>query len=302
MDGYVTIGTELDTKSFDKQIALLEDKLEGLEEEFELAKKWDLPESDLKEYRSQIEKTKNKIIDLRKRQEELNKTDFSNLGKGMTGIVKKVAKWSLAIFGIRTAYNAIRNAINVISEDDEQLKADIDYIKIALAYTLEPIVRTIVNLVKDLLIAIRNIIYAISGKNIFEKSNKGLKKAVGSAKELTKQLAGFDEMNILGSKNDSGGGSVSPSFDLSKLENTDTSGLYKWLDKVKIIFDTAFKGIIDNISKIMSDLGFSEGFIKAWEYAVDGVKKIIDGLLDTIKNILQTIVGLVTGDTQKVKD
>ena len=33
MDGYVTIGTELDSSMIDKQIALLENKLEGLVEE-----------------------------------------------------------------------------------------------------------------------------------------------------------------------------------------------------------------------------------------------------------------------------
>ena len=35
MDGYITIGTELDTSRFDKQINLLEDKLEGLEQEYD---------------------------------------------------------------------------------------------------------------------------------------------------------------------------------------------------------------------------------------------------------------------------
>lgn len=223
MDAYVTIGTELDTKSFDKQIKKLEFELESLEEEFELAKKWDLSESDLIDYQNQIEKTKNKIIQLRKEQNKVNTQGFKNLGKSLTDVTKRISKMALAVFGIRSAFMFVRNAINTIAGDDDQLRADIDYMKAALAYTLEPVVRSIVNLVKEIMVAIQNIIYALTKKNIFENANKSLKGASKSAKELRKTMASFDEMNVLNDTS-GGGGTTTPSFNLGEINEMSSKG------------------------------------------------------------------------------
>jgi len=163
-----------------------------------------------------------------------NTIDDTN--KKMKNIAKKVAMWGLAIFGVRSAYNAVRNAINVISSQDEQLKANIDYMKNAIAYSLEPVVRRIVEWAKQLMFYIGYIIKMWTGKNIFENANKSLQKADKSAKSLQKTLAGFDEMNIL---NDNGSvgvaGAVSPDFDLSALEGMQVPGWIDWIAKNKDI-------------------------------------------------------------------
>ena len=77
-DGDVIISTKLDTKSFEKQIELLEDKLNDLvatANDKDIAPKKGTQE--YKELMQDIENTKNKLIDLRKRQEDLNKKDFA---------------------------------------------------------------------------------------------------------------------------------------------------------------------------------------------------------------------------------
>ena len=152
---------------------------------------------------------------------QINKS-LQDIGKSLTSTVKKVARWGLAIFGVRGAYMAVRNAINVISQEDKQLKADIDYMKTAFAYTLEPIVRKIVELAKEFMYAIQYIAYVLTGKNIFANANKGLDNANKKAQALSKTIAGFDEMNVV-----SGGGSAdngTPSFNLSEMHELSNTG------------------------------------------------------------------------------
>ena len=44
------------------------------------------------------------------------KDKINDIGKGTESVVKKVARWGLAIFGIRSAYFLIRQAINTLSQ------------------------------------------------------------------------------------------------------------------------------------------------------------------------------------------
>ena len=244
MQGKVVIGTELDTKSFDKEIAYLEAKLNDIEATLSMASedKTLFSTSEIKEMEVEAEKLKNKLIGLYKKQ--TNKIDFSSVktslngvSNSITGIIGKLGKMALAVFGIRSAFMFVRSAINTIAGDDEQLKADIDYMKSAIAYTIEPIVRGIVNLAKQLMFYVGYVIKALTGKNIFANANKGLKDSTSSAKALNKELnktvASFDEMNVLQSPSSGGGdtgvGKVAPSFDLTGIENQTVP---KWLDKV----------------------------------------------------------------------
>lgn len=239
MDGTITIGTEIDSKSFEAQIAKLEDELETMVEEYEaVLKSGTFNDEELKKFASEIEKTKNKIISLRKQQEALNKTDFNginsnikNIGKTITKVTKKVGKFALAVFGIRSAYMFVRQAVSTLSSGNEQLAADVEYLRYALASTLQPVIERLVELAYKLLAYLGYIMHEWFGVNIFANANKGLDKAVGSAKELKKQLAGFDEMNIL--QNSSQTGSLLPSYDLSAWQDIPIPNWVKWIAKNK---------------------------------------------------------------------
>ena len=78
MDGYVTIGTELDTKSFDAQIDYVKSQLDDIEDKL---KKADMgfEVGDTKKLEAQYEKLTDKLRNLIKKKEEFNKTDFSNI-------------------------------------------------------------------------------------------------------------------------------------------------------------------------------------------------------------------------------
>lgn len=272
MDGWITLGAELDTKNFDAQIEDVESKLATLEKRWEETNKmpsFEGKNEDLQNLSLQIEKLSNKLIILKKKQQDVNAQGLDKLGNsvgkisdGMSNILTKVAKWGLALFSVRTAYSLIRNAITTISENNDQMKANIDYMRFALAMSLKPIVEWLVNAVQKLMTYVNYISQAWFGYNLFkdagvEDFEKSLNKSNKTAKELKKTLMGFDEANVIqDTSSASGGGTTLPSFDLSKVEQIDVPDWVKWIadNKDTIIQLAEIVGIAFGIGKVTSIL------------------------------------------------
>ena len=259
-DGHITIETKLDTKSFDKQISSLEAKATDLEVTLSKKKELGLSSRDVNELEVELEKTKNKIVQLRKEQEKLNKSGgFESINKSLKSSVRQASRLVLGIFGIRSAYMALRQASSELASYDKQYGANLEYIRYVLTQAIAPVLRWIVNLAFQVLQIVGMIVNALFGVNIFSNASaksfqkmkagaSGVSKAV---KEIKKQLAGFDEMNILQSQDTSSGGggaggAIAPSFDLSKMQGEPPAWL-KW--------------IVDNRDLILSILGGILGFI-----------------------------------------
>lgn len=246
MDGKVVIGTELDTKSFDAQIKQVERELEILEksaDESNIPEQFRRSEDEAKQLQAEIEKTKNKLISLYDKRESLIPPENEkwndiekknkNINDGLSKTIKKVTKWALAVFGVRSAYSAIRSAMSVISQYDDKLASNIDYIKYALAYTLKPIIEWLINALVKILQYVNYIYKAWTGKNLFKTADafkKAQKNAKGLNKELNKTSASFDEINTLSSQKDTGGGVSAPSVDLTELPEGD---IPKWVEGIK---------------------------------------------------------------------
>ena len=358
--GWVIIGTKLDSKQFEKDLNNQRRELKNYEKEAEqLLKQKTNAEEDLTPYKEELALIKemtdemlekvqteaevNNILELEQRQvnelkekyssqlgtlndinakleenstkQELIKTkvnetmleldkakrldninvSINKISHNLTNVIKKVGRWALAIFGIRGAYMAVRNAINVISQDDEKLKADITYIKNVFAYALEPVVRKIIELAKQLLYYIAYIIKMWTGYDIFANANKNLKKATGSAKELKKQLAGFDEMNVLSDSSGSGGG-ISTQMNLSDFDAPKWLKLLGKYGKVILpilggIFAKLFK--IKKLGILIALYGIYEAIKGIIEFARDpnfqSLIKIIEGIAITLIGIGATI-------------
>lgn len=301
-DGKVVIGVDLDTKSFEAQIKETERKLEDLVDEYDRIshlKGFDEQSNKAIKMRSEIQKTTNKLQELKKKQEQIGQNNsfqgihqsVESVGKSVTKTISKMGHWALAVFGIRTAYNAIRNAINVISAQDDQLAADIEYMKNALAYTLEPVVRAIVNLAKQLMFYVGYIVKAWTGKNIFENANKSLGGATKNAKALNKEISktlasGIDEITNLdtstggGGGADTGGGAM-PSFDLSQIQG-DVPGWLQWIVDHKDEVIAGLLGIAAGLTALK--LGFSPLQSLGIGVAIAGIVYAIEGLLKYLKD------------------
>lgn len=290
MDGWVSIGTKLDTKEFDAQIEQVQKKLDDIESTLEIGQSgtFKLTESEMVDLSAEAEKLRNRLKGLKEQQDKLGKSNLVSVKKIMedignsTGkVIKQIGRWTLAIFGVRAVYSFVRNSINTIANDNEQLKTDIDYMRDALAYSIEPIITKIVDLAKQLMFYGAYLIQAWTGKNIFENANKSLKGANKQAKDLKKTMAGFDEMNVLNSGSSTGGGTTSPSFDLSSIENMKEP---KWLIMVKDIG----QWIIDN-----------------WEQVVFGLlltKLFIDLLTGNWIGVVISFIGLLISAFFQIKD
>lgn len=279
---------------FDKALT----KQDAIEQKVAQTKyRYDEINAKVSEYKQKIENVK---IEKQVADVEKLKSGFNSVGSSIQGAVKHVAKLALGIFGIRSAFMFLKRASSDLASYDQQYATNLEYIRYALTQMIAPVLQWIVNLAAKLLGYINAIMQGWFGINLFsrgsaENFNKmkagasGVSKAV---KEIKKQLAGFDEINMLTDQSDTGtsagaGGVGMPSFDLSAMQGE----VPEWL-----------QWIIDHKDEILSTLaGIGAGilFLKLGELAKNlglikgemlGIKAIgfgilVKGIIDLIKSL-----------------
>lgn len=300
MDGYITIGTELDTKQFDAQITDLERKIADDENQLKLTGKYKLSSEDTAKVQNELEKYKNKLIDLKEKKEKLSqtpieKTDFSNvkenvkgIGNGIENIIKKVGRWALAVFSVRSAYNLVRQASSTLAQYDKQYATNLEYIRFVLAQAIAPILNWIVGLVFKLMSYVNYVAKALFGVNLFSNASaKNFQKMSNSATKIKKELqsANFDEMNVLSDTSDtSSTGAIAPSVDLGNLEDVE---IPDWLKNL-----TEFlKPIIDFFQEIIDKYGPVTGGIIIVVGALAGFL-ILKTLISLFTNFGKSVTGI----------
>lgn len=267
MDGWITIGTELETKQFDKQILELERKINDLEKIINSPKDIGLSPSDIQDAELELEKTKNKLIQIKDQQKKINQEAQKNaLGNSFSDALKKVGRLTLGIFGVRSAYLGIRQAVSTLSQYNDDLANKIQAIKLALISTIEPVINFIVGVVSKVVSFIGYILKMLFGIDIFARAtalsfgkiNAGASGATKSVKEMRKQLAGFDEINVLNENGTTGlagglgniGGIANQLKDLDKQGEKVFKSFRKWFlgsDK------NSFKGILEDNIKLFKN-------------------------------------------------
>ena len=316
MDGYVVLGTKLDTKSFDAQINYIESQLQEIEHKLKQAD-MGFEVGDTVKLEAQYEKLSQKLSTLKQKKEDLNKTDLSNvqksidnIGKSTSNTIKHVARWALGIFAIESAYGFVRQAMSSVSQYNEQIATDVEYIRYALGSMLQPIIEGLIQLAFRLLTYINYIAQAWFGVNLFanastksfEKNNKALGNSVKSAKELNKQIAGFDEMNVLNdTSSNSGGGAGAdaislPSMDLSQLQG-EVPEWVKWIAENKDIVIAGLLGIAGGLVAINLGLTAIQGIGVGIALAgiIIAIQSLIKFLQDpTFENFTNIIIGIGT--------
>jgi len=258
MDGKVIIGVDLETKSFEKQIASLERKLSDIEASLEMASedKTLFSTSEIQEMEKEAEKLRNQLIGLYKKQADLGKSDtFKNMGKGLQDTIRKASKLAIAIFGIRSAYSAVRSAMSTLSQYDDDLANRIEYIRYTLAYAIKPLIEGIVNLVYKLLGYVNYIATIWFGKPLFDTQNmdafnKKLGTANKQAKELNKSLLGFDKINKLDSSSSGGASGGAGAGATMTLPQGEVPSWIKWIADNKDLILSALVGIAGGLTAI----------------------------------------------------
>ena len=308
MDGEIVIGTRIDTKDFDAEIDYIKSQMDDIKDKLKQADMgFEVGDTvKLEAQYSKLSKQLDKLIVKNKQLDQASlttlKANIEDAGNSIGKVIKKVGKWALAVFGIRSAYLAVRSAMSTIGQYDTQLKADIDYMKNAVAFALEPVVRKIVELMKTLMFYVAYIIKAWTGRDIFANANKSLKQANGEAKKLSKTMAGFDEMNVLNdSSSGSGSGVTTPSFDLTAPEDIQPPSWLVWIGKNGKTVATLIAGIAGALIAlkfgINGIIGLGIGIALAGLILLiqDIIKFIKDPSWNNFTNILRDLAIVLTG-------
>ena len=307
-DGYITIETKLSTKRFDRQIEDLERKSNDLEKLLSAPKEiTGLSSSDLKEVEVELEKTRNKLVQLNKEKDKLNNNPIGkNLAKSFQSSIAHAGRLVMSIFAIRSAYMALRSASSELASYDKQYAANLEYIRYALTQAIAPVLVWIVNLASKVLQIISMIVNALFGINIFgkasaknfQKMKAGASGASKAVKDIKKQLAGFDEMNILQDNSTSGsgggtGGAGMPNFDLSKMQGEPPEWL-KWITDHKDLILGVLAGILAFILAMKLGLGALTAL--GIGVMVAGIVMLVQDLIDFLKDPTWTKFGELLTD------
>lgn len=289
MDGYITIGTKLNTEDFEREIKFVQDQLEGLEEEYNViknSKPFEGQEQALRKVSREILETKKRLGSLINQQSKLNGAGLANMqksvesvGKSVENVGSKMGRWALALIGIRSIYGLITGSLNTLMQYDDQLATNVEYIKFMIANTLQPVIEAIVNLVYKLLIYVNYLAQAWFGIDLFAGSmEKYLKKSNKQAQELRKSLLGFDEMNVI---SDSGTtGAVGGVPNLPPPEDVEIPSWLKWLkDNGEDLIPTLL-GIGGGLLALK--LGFEPLQALGIGVAIDGVATSLKACLDYV--------------------
>lgn len=228
-------------------------------------------------------------------------TKIRQIGTGFKQGLIHILKYAGALFSLQTIYSALSNSANAwLSSQNsaaQQLNANIEYMKYSMGSALAPVIEYVVNLVYQLMKAIQSVVYALSGVNIFANASaKAYSSMASSAKEAnkeTKQLAGVHSeiSNIQSndsSSNGSSGGSLTPSFDLSQIDNQMSPLAKKLYDFFKPLVDSwnAYgASLVEQIKTTASQIG--ESLSSVW----GSFEKIITN--GTAYSILENILAII---------
>ena len=271
--------------NFDKALS----KQDAIEQKVSQTKfRYDELNAKVSEYKQKIENVK-----LQQHVTEVDriKNGFTSIGSSIQSSINKVARLALGIFGIRSAFMFLKRASSDLASYDQQYATNLEYIRYALTQAIAPVLQWIVSLAATLLGYINAIVQAWFGINLFSrgsaknfnKMKTGASGVAKAAKEIRKQLAGFDEINMLTDDSSSGAGGggggaggAMPDFDLSKMQGEPPAWL-KW--------------IIDNKDLILSVLaGIAAGLV-AIKLGASGIQALGIGLL--VAGIVYTIQSLL---------
>ncbi|MGN1478563.1 MAG: hypothetical protein ACI4XH_02255, partial [Acutalibacteraceae bacterium] len=107
-----------------------------------------------------------------------------SMGSRIKSCIKTMTKYTLAIFGARSAFYAIKNAIRGAVSENEQLNNTVTAIKGVLSYALTPVIERVVYYIQ----------YALAYLNLFIKTLTGVDLVAGyNAKALKKQAEATKE-------------------------------------------------------------------------------------------------------------
>ena len=213
--------------------------------------------------------------------------------KSWKQMLKDIIRYSLGIRSIfalfrrlrgyiKEAFTAMAEQIPEVNAMLASLKSSLYALKGSLATAFEPILSAIapalvrlIDLLAKAITYIGMFFAALTGRSYVYKANKvaqTIGKAAGAAKELNKQLQGFDELNNLTSS--SGGGGGGGDTPLAQFEKVDVP---EWIKNLADILKKAWEDFLRPIKSAWAKVG--DEVVAAWTKAFNNVKTLLSNIV-----------------------
>lgn len=192
--------------------------------------------------------------------------------------IKRIAKLSLGVLGVRMAYSAVRKIVSSVTDDNEKLKNTIDAIWAGLGSAFEPIINGLISGFATVLNYAFAIIKALTGINLISKANAKMAKKKKDGGSSGSKLASFDSSEVLSKS--SGSGSDPTDTYLKEID----------LGKQLTVIVERLKKLWDGIVKIVTNIG--KAWKKAWDYAGNG-QRIVASLSNMLERMFECLEHIV---------
>ena len=162
-------------------------------------------------------------------------TGGNSMSKQFGGLIGAAKKFSLAMLGARGIYSLLRKAVTEYMSQNTALSGQMSSMFSQLGNILGPIITRIIGLVSTAIGYITALLslLGIAGSTAVKNIDKAAGGAGGAAKELKRQLASFDDLNILNGDDDGGGGGGGGAGTTDPAEVTLPDWLTMMVDKIK---------------------------------------------------------------------
>lgn len=173
-----------------------------------------------------------------------------SLNNSFGSLISNAKRFAIGLLGAEGVFTLLRKAVNAYMEQNQQLSNTLTACWTGIGNILGPIIEKIVNLVAQA------VSFVLSFLKLFGVVGKSTTKAIGSAgsaakketDELKRQLASFDELNVLSdSKSGSGGGGGGSGGGTAALPDVEVP------DWAKLIAEQLKKGEWEAAAKTLAD-------------------------------------------------
>lgn len=298
-DGIVSIDTVLNDKQFNAQYYEIEDKLNGLVEEYKILsqeKPFEGQEVELKKMATQIQNYRDKLIELKQENNDFSVSQ-TKVSKGFQSGLKNLKMFAMGIIGLRSAYALARRSASAYLSQDTELSQKLSSVWFGLGAFLKPLLEWLANAMAKLVGYINVFVKALTGRDFIQEANKrvnAINKQTKAQEKLNKTTASFDEITTLSSnKSSSQSDTSSGGFDTPDLDENVVKKLQKLAQIIKDNKDLVIElgGVLLSLFVGAVAVKILGGIAKLMGIGGKGLAGGGSGLLG-IGSILQAIIGI----------
>lgn len=239
----------------------------------------------------------------------------SKAGRGFLGMMKSMlffTAFSAVLKSIKQGIDALALSSGSFNETMSQLKTSMAQLRNSFITAFAPILSVVVPILSILISKLAQAITyigqffaALTGAKTFTKAitkqqdyAASLKDTAGAAKEAKRQLAGFDELNVLSDTSSSGGGGSTEDPGVTFEEVPIDSGIAGFVAKIKEAFANGEYAEIGRIiGEKINEVFQSVNDYISWDRVGEPIKKYIHIFCEIFNSLVDTIDWALIGDT-----